>query len=212
MEAYSDTYYTTGITYQADNQPTRRPCSGAGVDISTLPMIGLSGTVDWGVHAYDPKGTNGVDPRNGGIVGTVSQDTTRNELDPRYAATEDWQAGISGVTSSSTPPSTAADRRWRRPQRPATLTARYQLDTDGSYMQGKLLNTYVTESWQRPTGCTARDVGRQPAATTRPRTTSTCWFRTRRPTASASRASCRESSSARTPPTRARRTPTSVPP
>ncbi len=51
--------------------------------------------MDWGVHAYDPTGANGVDPRNGGIVGTVSYDTTRNELDPRYPAAEDWQPGIS---------------------------------------------------------------------------------------------------------------------
>ena len=27
MEAYSDLYYTTGITYQADNQPRRPLCS-----------------------------------------------------------------------------------------------------------------------------------------------------------------------------------------
>ena len=39
-----------------------------------------------------------IDPDNGGIVGTVSYDTTRNELDPRYAAVEDWQPGISGLT------------------------------------------------------------------------------------------------------------------
>ena len=62
--------------------------------MSTLPIIGLSGTMDWGVHTYDPRGTNGVDPQNGGIVGTVSYDTTRNELDPRYAAVEDWQPGV----------------------------------------------------------------------------------------------------------------------
>ena len=37
---------------------------------------------------------SGIDPRNGGIVGTVSYDTTRNELDPRYAAVEDWQPGV----------------------------------------------------------------------------------------------------------------------
>ena len=45
-----------------------------------------------------PAGTNGVDPQNGGIVGTVSYDTTRNELDPRFAAVEDWQPGVSGLT------------------------------------------------------------------------------------------------------------------
>ncbi len=44
-----------------------------------------------------PDGANSVDPQNGGIVGTVSYDVTRNEVDPQYAATEDWQPGISGV-------------------------------------------------------------------------------------------------------------------
>ena len=83
MEAYSDLFYTTGYTFQSDNQPTPTTVLGAGVDVSVLPIIGLGGRLDWGVHAYDPAGiTGGVDPRNGGIVGTVSYDTTRNELDP----------------------------------------------------------------------------------------------------------------------------------
>ena len=67
MEAYSDLYYTTGVTYQADNQPTPTTVLGSGVDVSVLPIIGLSGRMDWGVHAYSAAG-NGVDPRNGGIV------------------------------------------------------------------------------------------------------------------------------------------------
>ena len=53
LEAYNDRYYTTGVTYQADNQPTPTTVLGAGVDVSVLPIIGLSGTLDWGVHFYD---------------------------------------------------------------------------------------------------------------------------------------------------------------
>ena len=34
---------------------------------------------------------------NGGIVGTVTYDTTRNELDPADAATEAYQPGIPDV-------------------------------------------------------------------------------------------------------------------
>lgn len=56
MEAYNDLFYTTGITYQADNQPTPTTILGSGVDLNVLPIIGLGGTVDWGVHAYDPVG------------------------------------------------------------------------------------------------------------------------------------------------------------
>ncbi len=158
MEAYNDSFYTTGITYQTDNQEEPTTVLGAGVDISALPIIGLSGTVDWGVHAYDAKGTNGVDPRNGGIVGTVSYDTTRNELDPQYAATEDWQPGISGVPVELYAPVDCGTNVGA----PCDADGRYELATDGSYKQGKLLNTYLTESWERPTGCTARDVDGNP--------------------------------------------------
>ena len=56
LEAYSDSYYTTGVTYQTDNQPHPTTVKGAGVDVSVLPIIGLSGRMDWGVHAYDPTG------------------------------------------------------------------------------------------------------------------------------------------------------------
>ena len=58
----------------------------------------------------------------------------------------------------STHPSTAAPT----PARPATPTADYELASDGSYAKGKLLNTYVSESWEKPTGCTARDVDGNP--------------------------------------------------
>ncbi|MDT4947296.1 MAG: hypothetical protein QOH14_4029, partial [Pseudonocardiales bacterium] len=154
LEAYDDRYYTTGVTYQADNQPTPTTILGQGVDVSVLPVIGLGGTIDWGVHAYDPTGANGVDPQNGGIVGSVSYDTTRNELDPQYAAAEDWQPGVSGLTVDlfATVPcpadgSVACDAR-----------GDHALAADGSLARGKLLNTYVSETWQTPTDCAARDV------------------------------------------------------
>ena len=158
MEAYDDRYYTTGVTYQADNQPTPTTVKGAGVDVSTLPIIGLGGRMDWGVHAYSPAG-NGVDPRNGGIVGTVSYDTTRNELDPQFAASEDWQVGISDVPVNLYLPQTCPNDP-AQPQNDVACDAsgRYLLASDGSIARGKLLNTYVSESWERPRGCTARDV------------------------------------------------------
>ncbi|TFC02008.1 hypothetical protein E3O32_12300 [Cryobacterium mannosilyticum] len=159
MENYKDSFYTTGVTYQADNQPTPTTVKGAGVDVSVLSIIGLSGRMDWGVHTYDPTGANGIDPRNGGIVGSVSYDTTRNELDPQYAASEDWQPGVSDVpvelyatvdcgTNANTPCGGTNDA--------------YELASDGSLAKGKLLNTYLSEHWSRPTGCVARDVDGNP--------------------------------------------------
>jgi len=155
MEAYNDSFYTTGVTYQADNQPTPTTAKGAGVDVSVLPIIGLSGRIDWGVHAYDTAGTSGgIDPRNGGIVGSVSYDTTRNELDPQYAASEDWQPGVSGVPVELY----ATVDCGTNAGTPCDAQDQYELAPDGSYAQGKLLNTYVSETWERPKGCTARDV------------------------------------------------------
>ncbi len=49
------------------------------------------------MHSYDASGANGIDPQNGGIVGSISYDTTRNEFDPQYAAAEDWQPGVPDV-------------------------------------------------------------------------------------------------------------------
>jgi hypothetical protein len=152
MEAYNDLYYGTGVTYQADNQPTPTTVLGAGVDVSTLPIIGLSGRMDWGVHAYDARGTNGVDPRNGGIVGTVSYDTTRNELDPRYAAVEDWQPGVSGLTVELYTPVDCTDPISVGGTQVCDPDEIYVLGPDGEYLKSPdhLVNTYVTETWAQP--------------------------------------------------------------
>jgi hypothetical protein len=153
MEAYSDSFYTTGVTYQADNQPTPTTVLGAGVDVSVLPIIGLSGTLDWGVQKYVAGAGE-----NGGIVGSISYDTTRNELDPQYAAAEDWQPGIPNVpvklyatVDCGTNANVACDP-----------TERFELALDGSLAKGKLLNSYLSEHWSRPSGCTARDVDGNP--------------------------------------------------
>ena len=158
MEAYDDLHYTTGVTYQADNQPTPTTVLGAGVDVSVHPIIGLSGRMDWGKHTYDATGAGGIDPRNGGIVGTVSYDTTRNELDPRYAAVEDWQPSIPNLTTKLFAPVACGTT----PGAACDATGRYELASDGSFAKGPLLNTYLTETWQRPTGCIARGVDGTP--------------------------------------------------
>ncbi|MDT5024773.1 MAG: hypothetical protein QOE61_1199, partial [Micromonosporaceae bacterium] len=137
LEAFNTRYKTTGITYQADNQPTPTTLLGAAVDVNVLPIIGLSGTVDWGIRTYQGAET-------GGIAGTVTYDTTRNELDARYAATEKYQPGIPGI--------------------PVHLyaVARDALGNpikngDGSVQRGPELNdAYTSETWKAGRGCTAR--------------------------------------------------------
>ncbi len=90
LEHFNTRYEGTGITFQGENDPNETTLLGAAVDVNTLPVLGLGGRIDWGVRPYAP-GTNG------GIVGTVSYDTTRNELDPSYAVSEDYQPGIPGI-------------------------------------------------------------------------------------------------------------------
>jgi hypothetical protein len=154
-EAYADGFQTTGITYQADNQPEETTILGQGVDVNVHPVIGLGGRLDWGVKAYAP-GTNG------GIVGTISYDTTRNELDPSYAAIEDWQPSIAGLTVDLYAPVACPYDDNGNLTAPCDPLGLYQLDPDGSYTKGTLLNQYISETWERPSGCVARNVDGNP--------------------------------------------------
>jgi uncharacterized repeat protein (TIGR01451 family) len=150
-EAYADGYQTTGITYQADNQSQETTILGQGVDVNVHPVIGLGGRLDWGVKPYAP-GTNG------GIVGTVSYDTTRNELDPSYAAIEDWQPSIPNLTVNLYAPVDCPVDGIH----PCDANDFYQLEADGSYSKGQFLNQYLTETWEQPSGCVARNVNGDP--------------------------------------------------
>jgi hypothetical protein len=137
LEAFNTRFKTTGITYQADNQPTPTTLLGAAVDLNFLPIIGLAGTVDWGVQPY-------TGPENGGIAGTVTYDTTRNELDAANSVTESYQPGVPNV--------------------PVHLYAVARddngdpiLNADGSVKRGPELNdAYTSETWKAGKGCTAR--------------------------------------------------------
>ncbi|MBM0237665.1 hypothetical protein JNW88_11750 [Micromonospora sp. ATA32] len=137
LEAFNTRYKTTGITYQAANEPSPTTLLGAAVDVNVLPVIGLSGRVDWGVQPY--RGAE-----NGGIAGTVTYDTTRNELDPQYAATEPYQPGIPGIKVHLY--AVVRDDNGD-PVREA----------DGSLKRGAELNeAYTSETWSPGRGCTAR--------------------------------------------------------
>ena len=147
VEAYNDRYYTTGVTWQTENQPQPTTVLGGGVDVGVLPIIGQSGRLDWGVKPYAP-GTNG------GIAGSVSYDSLRNELDAQYAAQDAWQPGLPGLTVSLY--ATVKD-------------ANGNLVTDttpgpnlGALVKGPLLNQTVTEQFVRPTDCQARDADGNP--------------------------------------------------
>ena len=152
LEAYNDRFYTTGITYQVENQvdpetgqPIETTILGDGVDVGVLPILGQGARIDWGVHAYP-------NDKNGGIVGSVFYDTTRNELDPRYQAVEPWAPGIPHLPLNlyATVPCGSTDAA-------CDFTNTYELAPDGSYAKGERLNTTTTEVWEQPTDCIARD-------------------------------------------------------
>ncbi|MGC9669579.1 IPT/TIG domain-containing protein [Planosporangium sp. 12N6] len=137
LEAFHTRYKTTGITYQADNEPTPTTLKGAAVDLNFLPIIGLGGTVDWGVQPY-------AGDDNGGIAGTVTYDTTRNELDAANSVTENYQPGIPGIKVHLY----AVERDDNGdPVR----------NRDGSLKRGpELADAYTSETWEAGRGCTAR--------------------------------------------------------
>jgi len=142
VEAYNDRYHTTGITFQAENQPEPTTVLGNGVDINVLPIIGQSGRLDWGVLPYG-VGTNG------GIVGSVTYDSTRNELDARHAGVEPWQPGIPGLRINLYATVRMTDGTFAK-------------DPDGAYTKGPLLNWTLNEQWARPQNCQVRDVDGNP--------------------------------------------------
>ncbi|MCU1378496.1 MAG: pectin lyase-like protein [Acidimicrobiales bacterium] len=164
VEAFNQRYKTTGITYQSDNQPTETTMITSQVDIDMLPIIGLSGRLDWGVQPY-ARG------ENGGIVGTVSYDSTRNETNPRDAAAEDYQPSVPGLPVQLWKAQKGSDGAYVTTASGAV--AQFGIGgcqrSDDDYgtqatpaQSCQPFNTYTTETWTRPTGCTTRDMNGVP--------------------------------------------------
>ncbi|RKS77379.1 IPT/TIG domain-containing protein [Motilibacter peucedani] len=167
LEAFNTRYRTTGVTYKAENETKATTLLGSAVDIDVLDIIGLGGEVDWGVEPY-PAGANG------GIVGTVSYDTTRNELDPADAASESYQPGIPDVPvhvylpKACDDPSTELCRQGYQiepPQVPDPDDSSKLVDNpqNGAFVKGpEVQDAYTSETWAPPRGCTARMFNGQP--------------------------------------------------
>ena len=199
MEAYNDATTRPESPTRPTTRRSRPRSRARGVDVSMLPHHRPRR------HAWTGASTpttrparNGVDPRNGGIVGTVSYDMTRNELDPQYAASEDWQPGISGVPVKlyATVDCGTDGRRTVRPQRPLRARPRRLLRQGqaAQHLRHRVLG--AADRLHRPRR------RRQPAralADNAQLRRERPGARTRRRTASASRASCRASSTAPTP-------------
>ena len=104
---------------------------GGGLLLNQLTMESHRSVVDFGKREYAPD--NPVSPEydgeNGGIAGIVFHGTTRNELDARLQANEDYEPGIGGVTM----------RLWG-------LGA----DLEANTADDVLLNELITDEWSHP--------------------------------------------------------------
>jgi len=167
LEGFNTRYKTTGISYKGENETKFTTKLGSAVDVDFLPIIGLGGEIDWGVQPYY-GGTNG------GIVGTVTYDTTRNELDPADAATEAYQPGIPGIPvrlylpkacDSSTPSDLCRQGYQTEPSQiddPAHPGTLIDNPNYGAFVKGpEVQDAYTSEEWAAPRGCTARQYNGQ---------------------------------------------------
>jgi hypothetical protein len=89
---FNTRYKTTGVTWQACNDPKEHTIVAPMVDVSYLPIISQCGRLDWGVQPYQPA----VNGDNGGIVATARYDQIRQRYNARQAQTNDYQTGIPG--------------------------------------------------------------------------------------------------------------------
>ncbi len=180
FEAFNTRYRTTGISYRGDNEKSFTTKLGGLVDLDFLPVIGLGGEIDWGVK---PLATG----TNGGIAGTVTYDTTRNELDAASAASEPYQPGIPdvplnlymsvpcpvGLTTTQRANQCSNNRSIVPLQVPDPANPGQMMTNPdpqrGAYVKAAdasgapaVLNSYVSERWQPPHGCTAYDYTGEP--------------------------------------------------
>ena len=164
-QGYWEQFYTVGVTYQTNNQPTETTmmANGGFVDVSTFNLIGMNTRLDWAIHTYETDASLG--PTNGGIVGEVVYDPTRNELDARLEATEPYEPGVPGINvhlywPARCDPAAVAPSGQTCTQgvSPFGNTTYYLTDNlTGAYVKGhEAAAPYTTETWLRPTDCVAR--------------------------------------------------------
>jgi len=156
--------YTDGlpVTIGADSDPTNGRVHNFNGTIDEVAIYEHALTANRiQAHYASASAAPAVDPQNGGIVGTVSYDTTRAELDPRYAGAEDWQPSIPGLTVNLWSPVRCGTHVGAPCSTGPGLS--YELEPDGgAFAKGQLLNSVITEQWVRPSGCVARDVDGNP--------------------------------------------------
>ena len=143
-QAFFTRYKTTGITWQACNDPQEHSMVTGLVDVSFLPIIGQCGRLDWGVKPYDASGGE-----NGGIVATAQYDDIRLKYNGRQAQSLQHQVGIPDFHYQLFAPVKNPD-------------GTYAKNADGSFSSTALppvtgVTDYVSENWGRPQNCVPQD-------------------------------------------------------
>jgi hypothetical protein len=152
---FNTRYRTTGVTWQACNDPQEHTSLGPMVDVAYLPIIGHCGRLDWAVQPY-----NADAGENGGIVATLIEDEIRQHYNARQAQTYEYQTGIPGFAMEQYTPVKGAGPGGTDP-----MTG-YALDGDGSYQTvqgiGKSPLVYYTEGNAPPGKCYPKDAAGKP--------------------------------------------------
>jgi hypothetical protein len=145
IQAFNTRWKTTGVTWQACNDPHEHTTLTAAVDVQYNPVIAQCGRLDWAVQPYAGATATQRDPSreitradNGGIVATVVYDAVRNRYLGRTQVPQDYFTGIPGLLTELFQPVKAPDTA------PTTQTCsgqnapnvsynHYYLNCDGSY-------------------------------------------------------------------------------
>jgi len=147
IQAFNTRWKTTGLTWQACNDPQEHTTLTAAVDVQYNPVIAQCGRLDWAVKPYAGATTSQNDPNkasarsdNGGIVATVLYDTVRNRYLGRTQVQHSFFTGIPGlmtelfkpVKESASTPTTQSCGGVVAAQK--VSYNHYLLNCDGSYL------------------------------------------------------------------------------
>ena len=158
---YETDQYGNPMGYPSGNYPdgwVNQDLGLASLLQAEATWAGTTNYIDWGKKALDTSGCGTADPsdpcENGGLVGIVFYAMTRNELDARLQANEDYEPGVPSVVVNLYAPGLNPDG-----------TPMYE--ADGSVKKDHIVATYGgADSWfdSLPEDCIARgSVGRDPS-------------------------------------------------
>jgi hypothetical protein len=179
IQAFNTRWKTTGLTWQACNDPQEHTTLTAAVDVQYNPVIAQCGRLDWAVQPYKGATTSQNDPNkatlrsdNGGIVATVLNDSVRNRYLGRTQVQYSFFTGIPGLMTELFQPIKAPEGTVATQTCGTSTTVpnvsynHYLLNCDGSYKTTGPTGGYSTTYAGGAVASTDRYGGVTPAAGT----------------------------------------------